>query len=35
MTNNYFTESAKELAALNGVILWDRNMLKDKLRECK
>ena len=27
MTNNYFTKAAKELAAQNGVILWDRDYL--------
>lgn len=33
VTNNYFTESAKELAESNNVILWDRNMLKEKIAE--
>jgi HJR/Mrr/RecB family endonuclease len=33
VTNNYFTDSAKELAASNNVILWDRDMLKEKLNE--
>lgn len=27
MTNNYFTSSAKELAKVNGIILWDRDYL--------
>lgn len=27
MTNNYFTQSAKDLARENGIILWDRNFL--------
>jgi HJR/Mrr/RecB family endonuclease len=31
VTNNYFTESAKSLAEVNNVILWDRNMLKQKI----
>lgn len=31
VTNNYFTQSAIELAASNNVVLWDRNMLKEKL----
>ena len=30
ITNNYFTPSAKELAASNNVILWDRDVLKEK-----
>lgn len=33
VTNNYFTKSAKELAATNNVILWDRDMLIEKIRE--
>jgi hypothetical protein len=33
VTNNYFTNSARELAASNGVILWDRNILKEKINE--
>lgn len=33
VTNNYFTESAKELAVSNDVILWDRNILKEKISE--
>lgn len=28
ITNNYFTQSAKELAKENGIILWDRDFLK-------
>lgn len=28
MTNQYFTEPAKELARINGVELWDRDVLK-------
>lgn len=31
VTNNYFTSSASSLAEINDVILWDRNILKDKL----
>ncbi len=31
VTNNYFTQSAKELASVNNIILWDRNMLKQKI----
>lgn len=31
--NNFFTNSAKELARSNNVILWDRNMLKQKIKE--
>lgn len=27
MSNNYFTQSAKELAGKTGVVLWDRNFL--------
>ena len=33
VTNNYFTKSAKELAAANNVILWDRDRLIEKLSE--
>lgn len=29
MTNNYFTDSAKKQAEKNGVVLWDRNKLKE------
>ena len=33
ITNNYFTNSAQELANSNNVILWDRNMLKEKINQ--
>lgn len=33
ITNNYFTDSARELAQSNGVILWDRSILKEKIAE--
>lgn len=33
MTNQYFTEPAKELARINGVKLWDRNALSKMLRK--
>lgn len=33
ITNNYFTKSAKALAATNNVILWDRDILIEKLNE--
>jgi HJR/Mrr/RecB family endonuclease len=33
ITNNYFTPSAIELAESNGVILWNRDMLKEKIKE--
>ncbi len=33
VTNNYFTNSASELAKSNNVILWDRNILKEKIAE--
>lgn len=33
ITNNYFTQSAVELAQSNNVILWNRDMLKEKLKE--
>jgi HJR/Mrr/RecB family endonuclease len=33
VTNNVFTESAQQLAQSNSVILWDRNMLKEKIDE--
>jgi len=32
-TNNFFTDSAKQLAQANDVVLWDRNMLKEKITE--
>ncbi|MDF2503070.1 restriction endonuclease [Clostridium sp.] len=31
VTNNYFTESARKLAYSNQVVLWDRDMLKQKI----
>lgn len=33
VTNAGFTNSAKELAGANSVVLWDRNILKDKIAE--
>ncbi len=33
ITNNYFTSSAIDLAQSNNVVLWDRNMLKEKIAE--
>lgn len=33
ITNSYFTESAIKLAESNEVVLWDRDMLKNKLNE--
>ncbi|MGG3920247.1 restriction endonuclease [Parageobacillus thermoglucosidasius] len=33
VTNNYFTKSAIELALANEVVLWDRNILKEKLND--
>lgn len=33
VTNSVFTQSAIELANSNGVILWDRNLLKQKITE--
>ncbi|WP_457945406.1 restriction endonuclease [Caproiciproducens sp. LBM24188] len=33
VTNNYFTPSAIDLAQANDVILWDRNILKEKITE--
>lgn len=33
ITNNYFTTSAVELAQANDVILWNRDILKEKLKE--
>lgn len=35
ITNNYFTKSARELAAANNVVLWDRNILQEKLTMLK
>ena len=31
VTNSYFTKSAKDLAQVNNVKLWDRDILRDKL----
>lgn len=33
VTNSLFTKSARELANKNGVVLWDRQVLKEKLEE--
>jgi len=33
VTNNLFTNSAIELAKVNNVVLWDRNILKEKISE--
>lgn len=33
ITNNLFTKSAIKLAETNNVILWDRNILKEKIKE--
>jgi HJR/Mrr/RecB family endonuclease len=33
VTNAGFTNSAKELAEANSVVLWDRTILKDKITE--
>lgn len=33
VTNSTFTKSARELASKNGVVLWDRQILKEKLEE--
>ncbi|MBA4420015.1 MAG: hypothetical protein C0391_02595 [Anaerolinea sp.] len=33
VTNQYFTDSAKALAKANNVVLWDRNLLKEKIIE--
>ncbi len=33
ITNNYFTNSAKDLAISNNIVLWDRNILKEKISE--
>lgn len=33
ITNNYFTPAAEELAQSNNVILWNRDMLKEKIKE--
>lgn len=33
VTNSFFTKSAKELAQVNGVILWDRDTLKEKMEQ--
>ena len=35
ITNNYFTESAIELAKSNGIILWDRNKLMELIEKVK
>ncbi|WP_342549990.1 restriction endonuclease [Paenibacillus sp. FSL P2-0089] len=33
ITNNYFTSSATELALSNNILLWDRNIIKEKIKE--
>jgi len=33
VTNHYFTESAIQLAQSNNIVLWDRNLLKEKMIE--
>lgn len=33
ITNNYFTKSAVDLASKNNIILWNRDMLKEKFTE--
>ena len=33
ITNNEFTPAAKELAQANNVVLWDRNILKEKVSQ--
>ena len=33
ITNSTFTKAAKDLATANGVILWDRKILIEKLKE--
>jgi len=33
VTNRLFTDSAQQLARVNSVILWDRNILKEKIDE--
>ena len=33
ITNNVFTKSARELAQVNNVVLWDRTVLKEKINE--
>jgi HJR/Mrr/RecB family endonuclease len=33
VTNNFFTESAIQLAQVNGVVLWNRELLKEKIAE--
>lgn len=33
ITNSFFTESAQQLAQANSIVLWDRNILKEKIEE--
>jgi len=33
VTNNFFTQSAQQLAQSNSIILWDRHILKEKIDE--
>jgi hypothetical protein len=33
VTNNFFTDSAQQLAKSNSIILWDRHILKEKIDE--
>ena len=33
VTNNFYTDSAHQLAQSNSIILWDRHILKEKIEE--
>ena len=33
VTNNFYTNSAIKLAEVNNIVLWDRNILKQKIEE--
>lgn len=35
ITNNYFTENAKELAERNGILLWDRDKLSQMIKNAQ
>ena len=34
VTNNYFTDAAKNLAAANQIELWDRDKLSEAIKSC-
>ena len=33
ITNNFFSDSARQLATANSIVLWDRNILREKIEK--